>query len=309
MINLDKSQIRKLEYVQNGGFGVLYKKDNLIYKLYRNKVNCSYSLKVDNPSLRYCPLKIRRLMRLNDKLLYTDLVQDIIFVDGKFAGVVLPFYDGKTFSDSDDLPFEERLSLSFELVRNSSELTNHYIYPMDYKLNNFMIVDGNVKIIDLDDVFTKVGLIYRPIKEKKCISNLDCSIKSFLNEFCSFPSSFFKDLISKSTPHANYSYDDIIDYLKGKSRRYIYVVINDDSDIYSNIKLIRDSNVRVIYERDRYNGYDDMELRISQLNEMGISIYDVILSRNIDNYFNNVLFNRVYEIKGESLFEKNFAKK
>lgn len=46
-----------------------------------------------------------------------------------------------------------------KLVRNSQELTRFRIYPLDLKLDNIMYVDGQVKIIDLDDLYTKYMLI------------------------------------------------------------------------------------------------------------------------------------------------------
>ena len=62
-----------------------------------------------------------------------------------------------------DSSYKLKADLSRQFVRNSKELIRHNIYPLDYKLNNLMCENGELRIIDLDDFHTKVCRIPNPI--------------------------------------------------------------------------------------------------------------------------------------------------
>lgn len=237
--------------------------------------------------------------------MHTDLIKDTIFIDGKFAGVALPFYDGKTLELSMDLSYKKRVDLSFELVRNTRELTGYFIYPTDFKNNNIMIVDGHIKLIDLDDQFTKVRFRFSNKLHDKCIRSLDLTIKSFLKDFNNLASTYLINQIGKKMPPVNSTYDGINSYLYNKSKKYPYIIISDSSDIYSNIRLLRDSRVRVIYTYNYFGGYDVMCHKISRFNEIGISIYDAVINSKIDEYLQNVLYSKIINIEGDKVLEKN----
>ncbi len=304
MINLDRNEIEKFEYVACGGFGRLYRNGDVIYKFYKEKVHTTLYGMVPNPLLKYHAFRINKLMKLDKKLMYTDLIKDTIFVDGKFAGVVLPFYDGKTLDFSMDMPYSKKIALSYEFVRNARELTNNFIYPMDYKLDNMMMVNGHAKIIDLDDVFTKVSIIANSRHQKRCISVLDATIKAFLKEFGGYPSSNFGGQIGRTALPVNYTYEGINNYLCSKIKKYPYIILYDNSDVFSNIRLLKDSRVRVIYTYKKYPGFDAMNNKLSRLKELGISIYDLVFEYKLDEYLHNISYSKIIEVNEDKLLEK-----
>lgn len=303
MINISKNDINKLEFIGHGGFGKVYKKGDLIYKLYRKTVSTDYGEYVRNPSLKYHPFKLKRLMNLDKKIIYSDLIKDVIFVDGKFGGVANKYYDGSTLSFI-NLPFDERIRLSYGLLKSMRELVNNNIYPLDLKLDNIMAVSGQAKLIDLDDYYTKVRLFQNHIFEKKCFTMLDASIKVFLNEHNTFYNWDLFEHIEKAVSTNNSSFEEIINYLEDKSIKYSYVILSDESDVYSHIRLFRNSNYRILYAKKSYLSYSDLVDNIHKLNKMGISIYDVVLRRKIDKFFENISYDDVFEINGDSLIRK-----
>lgn len=303
MINISKSDINKLELIGHGGFGDVYKKGNLIYKLYRKEVPTGYCTYVKNPSLKYHPFKLRRLMNLDKKIMYSDLIKDVIFVDGKFGGVVNKYYDGLTLTFA-NLSFDEKIRLSYSLLKSVRELVSNNIYPLDLKLDNIMAVSGQAKLIDLDDYYTKLSFFQNPIFEKKCFSMLNTTIKAFLNEYNTFYNWDLYEHIEKGVSTYNCSFEGITSYLKDKSIKYSYVILSDESDIYSHIKLFRNSKYRILYAKRSYLSYNDLVDYIHKLNDMNIYIYDVVLKRKIDVFFENISYDEVFEVKGDSLVRK-----
>ena len=304
MINIRKDDLKKLRCVGGGGFGKLYKKGDLVYKIYNNMVPSGYTTFVNNPSLRYRRFRLNRLLSLDKKVIYSDLIKDIIYVDGKFAGVCLPFYDGLTLDYFEEAPLEKRIDLSFELVRNFRELTDYYIYPMDFRMDNAMKVDGHVKLIDLDDFLTKVSVFPRRDYLKEFVGILDNNIKGFLQEYSNFNSPRLVKMLDKVDYPFNYSYEGIFNYLTDKSEKHSYVLIGNDSDILSNISLLRDSNIRNIYVRPNVSELADVIRSIARLNELGISIYDVVMNGKCDMYLNNVCYDDIYQIYGDKVYKR-----
>ena len=170
MVNLSSSDLKKLKAYKSGNFATIYINGDKAYKIYNEEVKTDNHYIAKNPVLQHrlrSINKCNRLIRLNRKIQYTDLIEDIIYVDGKFAGVVLPSYDAPLFYDLMNEPIERRVELSRKLIKCARELTDHNIYPKDYKLINMFLVDGEAKLIDLDDVFTKV-LLWTPIGIISC---------------------------------------------------------------------------------------------------------------------------------------------
>lgn len=298
MIKIKKSELEQLEKISTGGNGAIYRVGNYIYKIYKPYTKTSYKEEIPNPSLKYRPLKLHRLMSIDKKIKYTDLVQEIIFVDGKFGGVVLPFYNGQILSETMNLPIEEKIKISREVVRNSSELTYHHIYPMDYKLNNIMLSDGHPKIIDLDDWTTKVKFRLHPLRKALCIEGLDETIKTYLSEYRGIPlSGEVKEKIRKIPNQPNYSYNGILEYLDEKSQIHNYIFIFESSDIKSNLRLLHDDKYRIILSfKDFY--FDDSHIKkyLEKLNYYGIDIYDITTLNRIDDYINNSVYKEYIKI-------------
>lgn len=301
MINISRNDVKKLEFIGYGGFGDVYRNGDFIYKLYRKTVPSVHG-GVDNPSLKYNPLRIKKMMSLDKKIKNTDLIKDVIFVDGKFGGVANKYYDGVTLSYA-RLPYEERIKISRQLLKYVCELVDNNIYPLDLKLDNAMVTSEGAKLIDLDDYFTKISFISNPFHKKKSINKLDVTIKDFLKEY-SFSFSLFMNQIENSHVYCNYSFEAISRYLDEKSLRYPYIILNDDSNIYSNIRLLRDNNYRVICVKDNFCNCDKISSQISRLKELGISIFDIILKSKYDMFFQNISYDEVFEIEGDSLIKK-----
>lgn len=111
MISLTSEELKKLEKIGYGNFGVIYKDSDKIYKIYNHVVKASAHITVPNPSLRFPKRRLNRLINLNKSIKYTDLVQDTVFIDGQFRGIVLPYYEGETLLDLSQEPLEKRLTI------------------------------------------------------------------------------------------------------------------------------------------------------------------------------------------------------
>ena len=96
MVSIKSKDLLDLKRVGAGNFGTIYKNGDKVYKIYHQMVRTEYDSFCPNPSLKLDKSRIIKYTKLDKKLLYTDLVKDIIYVDGKFGGVVMPYYDGET---------------------------------------------------------------------------------------------------------------------------------------------------------------------------------------------------------------------
>ena len=61
-----------------------------------------------NPCLRCKRIKYNYLKSINYKLQYTELIDDILYIDGLFSGVVMPYYDGDLLKDYVEDPIEKK---------------------------------------------------------------------------------------------------------------------------------------------------------------------------------------------------------
>lgn len=299
MINLSHFDINNFEFIGYGGFGDIYKHGKYIYKIYRKDVE------IFNPSLIYRPFKFRKLISVDGEIKYTDLIKDIVCVDGKFAGVVVPFYDGDTLLKLCDMELKKKLDVSQEIIRNSKELTSYFIYPLDYKLDNIMYVNGSIKLIDLDDCLTSVCMFPHNHLLKQSVRSLDATIKAFLGEYIghvAIPE--LRSLIDKNVSFSNNTYNQLEDYLKEKSTINNYIFISNNSDLFGNIRLLRSCDYRVVYFSNNYCFTEDLLDQIIYMKNMGISIYDVIPYMNIDFYLRNKLYDDVLEICGDKCIKK-----
>ncbi len=290
MVYLRDVAIENLEKLGKGGaFGIVYKlNDSFAIKVYRPEVKALFGERVPNPVLRKKTraLKIRRIGR---DLEYTDLVQDLLYINGKYAGVVIPYYNGTTLDQIMDSPFELKMNISHKLIRNCRELTEHHIYPLDFKLNNMMYVDGEVKLIDLDDTFTKYFLFANRILERDSIGGLDESIKTLFGEYRYNP---YNDILgyylSKERPDTSHSYKGIEEYLSDKDKGEDYLFIDTSSDIGVIKNLRRDKKYRIVllFDEDKYDGEHFVDF-FDKLDMNGLVVYDMIRRTDFDNFFTN----------------------
>lgn len=287
MVSLKSKDLLDLERVGAGNFGTVYKSGDKAYKIYHQMIRNDEDVLCPNPSLKLDKKRIYKYMKLDKKLLYTDLIKDIIYIDGKFGGIVLPYYDGETLLKTIDLPIEEKIETAYQIVRNSKELTDNNIYPFDYKLNNIMIVDGNVKFIDLDDIFTFFSKVASPFKTKEVVKDLDKTIKKYFNDtnYYPFDKKLVKLLSCNRTP--NTTYKELSQYIKEKSKRYNYIFIDSTVDTAVNMRLLKDSNYRKIYV---YSGSDNelSERNIKRIIEKRINLYDVVSASMMRKYIRSL---------------------
>lgn len=305
MINISENELNKLERVGSGGFGSVYKVGDKAYKIYTEYIKTGYDTTRLNPMLKNSSLvlnKMDRLIKINHRIEHTDLIEDTIFINNKFRGVVMPFYNGIRLFDIINEPLIDKIKYARKYLECARELTLNHIYPTDYKLNNVLLVDDEIKIIDLDDPFTKVRIISDPLLNKKSIIIFDETIKAFFkeNDYHYFLVKL-KDYITYKTPNYNDNYEGIIDYINDKTIEHNYVFIDLNSNYDLSFDFV-DDNSRVVLLYDEYNN-DKIINIVKSFNEKNIQIYDVISSWVLDRYIINNAYNECVINK-----EKEFVK-
>ena len=303
MLNITSSELKDLETIGYGTFGRVYKKGDLAYKIYHETIVSDIGRLYVNPSIIYRKRKLNKLMSLDKKLKYTDLIKDVIFVDGKFKGVVIPYYNGCCINKLLDTNFNLKIQIAKQLIRNSKELTDNNIYSLDYKLN--MYENGNVKIIDLDDIRTKVYNISSPIHKIEAIHGLDESIKVFFKEYkINNLNKESKSKLIKPKLKNNKTYEEILNYILEKEQTiklYLLDIDNLTEEEINNIKNYNNYKVIIICHSILEHENEYYERIINYLNNKGIQIYDFIEMKEIEDYKNN---NNVIDIKGRVLIKK-----
>jgi len=250
LIRINEDYLKKLEKCGSGSFGVVYKvNDKTAYKIYEETTRVCNMHVLVNPIMKYNKVKLNRLINLDKKIIKTDLVQDVIFVNNKFKGVKIKYYDGKLLNRLMEEDYSIKKEVANQLYNNAMELNENYIYPTDYKLNNIMYVDDSVKIIDLDDRYTKVYKLYNKRLEKEVCYGLGDSIKTFFNEYDYYNviNRDLPDLITRKKYDHMYDFESIKKYLEDKDESYNYIFIDKDSNFELVKKLAQDKNNRIVY--------------------------------------------------------------
>ena len=303
MLSINNEDLKKLDKLGAGTFGVVYRyDDSLALKVYNPQVKTMFGSLKDNPQLKN-KKRALKIKRIGKRIEYSDLVKDILYIDGIYSGIVLPYYNGTTLNHMMNAPLELKIDVSNQLVRNFKELTDHNIYPMDIKLNNIMYVDGEVKIIDLDDYYTKYFLFNIGFYERDCIMGLDETIKTYFGEYRN--DDYFKWLgyyLTRTRPEDQYNYFGITNYIDNKEIDYKYLFIDIDSDI-DIIKRINSSNdYRIILLYDVNN--DKYAEFFKKLDKNKIYVYDMIRRCDFDLYFTNNKAREMQFVKGRECYKK-----
>ena len=114
MIKLSSINLDALEKFDSGTYGTLYKKNDILYKIYNPKIFVKkYWKEYDNPCYNSRSYRYKKLLRRCKNLKMTDVVYDYIKGDFGVSGVVLRCFDGKTIDKVYDLPLYKRISISF----------------------------------------------------------------------------------------------------------------------------------------------------------------------------------------------------
>ena len=294
MVDICKEDLDQFETVGSGRFGVVYKKDdNIAYKIYYPSFYDDFGQVISNPTLKLSPSRYKRLIARSKKLLYSGGVLDTIYLHGNFGGVVIPYYDGKRLSQMMQEDFSIKVDISNQLVRNAKELSSNCIYPTDYKLNNILYADGNVRIIDLDDKRTHVTRVPNPILNTICINGLGETIETFFHEYhhLALPKSISKQIARKANGYY-LSYQSIEGYIYDKSIKRDFIMLDSQSDLNSLPDSIHDQS-RLVFAIDERLSEEEYQVILNCLRNHNLSLYDFVLRDNLDNYWECENANRV----------------
>ncbi len=308
MVHITSLELDNLEKLAGGGFGTIYKKDDhTAYKVYVKDMYDAFGTVTKNPSLKYPSLRLYLLRKKGDSLKYTDVFSDYLFVDGEFAGVVIPLYHGKSLVECRDIPIEDKIDISKQVVRNSKELTDHFIYPTDYKLGNILFVNGEVKFIDLDDILTKVSYGPNFLRLNEAIIGIGDTIYSFFYEFAYKPYSFtVKNLLLKEeAPHFS-TYEDIYQYLELKKKKKSFLTIDHNSDLSVAKDFLSNHSHHVIFQcPDTYYHGEYYQSIIEELKRNGILLYDFVFPNEKDYLPYQFSIEEELELKGKQFVKKS----
>lgn len=167
-ISITEEELRKLKSAGSGAFATVFadKEKMVAIKRYHEyiKGNCCSDAK--NPCLNANLRKYKRLNLRDEKIKYTDTFVELVYEGFKFIGVKKKYYEGTRLDKIGSRTLTEKKTILTKLIRNAKELVFHRIYNLDYKSDNALVTnDGEVKILDLDDIWTKVTLLPNPIYE------------------------------------------------------------------------------------------------------------------------------------------------
>lgn len=295
MVNISTSELKKLDNIGSGNFGTVYRRDNKAFKVYSKLVKADYGELVKNPMLKnrlFVIQKLKRLIYLGKKLNHNSLIDDLLYIDDNFAGIVMPYYCGKRLFDLKDEKLSKRIEISRLFIESAKELTQHYVYPTDYKLINAILDSDEVKIIDLDDVFTKVRFMFDPVYNRESIIALDETIKAFFNESryevsCENVGEF----LSRETEHYNKDYSGIERYINMKSQEYSYVYIDETTNLENSLNFVGNRKCRVVFVlKDKRLNDNELCLLLKRLKEKNIHVYDLVRDYLLSSYINDTIY-------------------
>ena len=307
MIRVSSNDLEDLEKIGEGGFGVVYKiDDKTAYKIYKPTIVGYSGLEVENPSLTIPLSKYRQIINRGKKLKYTDLLSDFIYVDGKFGGVKIPYYDGIMLSKLREEKFELKKEITTQFIRNAEELDHHCIYPTDYKLANTMWVNGEVKIIDLDDDRTHYLRIPNRVYRSSSVRQLSDAVKLFFHEsnFKPYSLAVANRLEKTRWVGLNQTFEDIHAFLRMRSEVHDFLVVTKKTNMTYLRELVNDHffSVLVLYEENVLD--DEIFLRmIRLLNQEGIPVHDFVFRRTFPNIYSDYNVGDVFEVSRKRLIK------
>ena len=288
MISIGMDEFEHLERIRSGLFGTVYKKNNEIaYKIYHPTIPDEFGHYHTNPTLKLSKRRFERLIERSKHLKNTGGVFDTLSLNGHFGGVVIPYYDGKRLNEMLDEPLSLRIDLSKKIVENAKELTSFYIYPFDYKLNNIMCVDKEIRIIDIDDKHTHVTPFYNPFYRAYSIEVLGETIQAFLRDHRHLyvPKEVDKQL-GRVHPPISFTYHSLNQYLDKKEIVRDILWIDNSTDLESIPNMIQDMPLSVVYVLDDKLSDEDYKRLFESCRDKGIPLYDIALQSYVSDYSN-----------------------
>lgn len=302
MININSDDIQNYEYIAKGNYGSIFRVGDMAFKIYHVYIKDSYGEKYNNPELQNQKLKllkVKHLINLGKKVKATGLIEDVIYVDNRFKGVSLPFYDGETLNLLLNSPYQVKKTISSQLIDNTKELIRNNIYPGDYKLNNIIFSNGKVRIIDLDDRETKI--LFTLFNYDSTMCGLTNTIIEFMQD--SYYEIFKKDkverYISFKNPFKVRSFRGLERYLDEKDKEKNIIFIDNSID-FKLLKKVSNQKNRIIYVISDNDEIDinSVEENLRILKGVGTEIFDITYDECKRNYLNNYNTDNSYEIRG-----------
>ena len=305
MMSIASSDLDNMNCYRAGTYGMIYQlNDDTAMKIYKKLILADDGNYYLNPVLSRKLSNYQYMIQKGKNIKYSDLLRDVVSVDGQILGVLIPFYDGKTFASYCVSSFDFKYDLAQELIRNAEELTNHFIYPTDYKLNNLMVFNNHAKIIDLDDTCTKYCHIPHPFYFKESMQTLNETIQDFfdVHPLKGYSAFLKKELEVGFFPYCS-SYSKLSNALKELGTKNDYCVVSNDSDSDSLSSLPR--NFKFLYKTPSFIMGDDYYYHIiEEFRENGYSLYDFVTDKDIIFFPSNHAVSNLLELKGKTLIKK-----
>ncbi len=288
MISITKEELDQYEQLGSGKYGIVYQiNDQVAYKIYKETILGKDGFPMINPVLCSSKSRLKRLIKKSKELKYTDLIQDIILLDGHFGGVCIPYYPGCTLETFRHSSYELKKDISKQLIRNNQELKQHFIYPMDYHPGNIMVVNNTAKIIDLDDSLTRICRIPNPLLQKISTSRLNETIQDIFGEYdLTVYGPIVREKLQRkrvdNTPKKNW----LDTFLEEKESIQDYLIINEQSNLETVKELLRNHPYRVIYTlKESTKDWNKLLDIIEHLKVQGINLFDFTLEERLERYF------------------------
>lgn len=287
MVRITSADLKKLEQITRGGkYCTIYKKDDTTaYKIYHEEISCGGRV-ITNPVLTLTWLHFRTLLKRYKNLKYSGGITDLIYVDGEFRGVVTPYYDGVILKEKIHEPVKDKIRLAKDYVRDAKELDELLVYKTDHKLNNVMLVDGEVRLIDLDDLFNHACFFRNPFYRVYGISELGAAVQMFFKEDIRYPiSRRVERALKRDNYFTAFNYQRIDKYIESKEKEKGILYIDENADPEYVRRLCLEQNLEIVVVLNEVKRLNFNLLRIiNRFKEKGVEIYDFILKDKIDEY-------------------------
>lgn len=219
---------------------------------------------------------------------------ELVYQNLKFIGVKKKFYEGSTLDNLYGLPLSTKKDISTKLIRNVEELNNNRIYNFDYKEDNVLLtVDGEVKIIDLNDIATIATLFPNRFYRKKSLQKLRNTILEYLYYNLTNFSDDIKSMVAnypRNTPilQDKFSCDDLNKFVNSIRMEKNIIIIRDNFIKKLDLTMLRnylhDNGLFLVIAFDKNTLFSDEKIidLIKYLDKYGIDVYDIF--KYSDNY-------------------------
>lgn len=287
-VSITEEELSKLKNVGHGSYATVFadEEKKIAIKKYYTYVNNLWEFG-RNPCLDIKERYYKRLNTRDKRIKYTDTFVELVYKGCRFIGVKKKYYEGISLDKIGSRTLTEKKEILTKLIRNAEELAFHKIYNLDYRSNNVLVTnDGEVKILDLDDVWTKVTLLPNPIYERKSRWKLQQTIINVIYDYQSFILSYMTKKIT-SSPKNNprlqkqLSYKQLQDLVESVNFEKKIIIINEKEIYNLNINLLKnymtDNDLVLVLAINTETSYwgDRLKDIFSYLDNQNICVYDV----------------------------------